>query len=80
MKIHLYPQGTRVRIGSGRFPMQPALVGETGTVVSLESGGGARYGVQLDGEARIRVFLEDELQPLPRPSGARAATGGTAGA
>ena len=80
MRIHIYPQGTRVRIGSGRFPMQPGLVGAAGTVVSLEGGGGMRYGVQLDGESRIRVFLEDELQPLPRPTGAPAATGGTDGA
>ncbi len=64
MKIHRYPQGSRVRISRGnRFPIDDSLVGRLGTVVHLKPSRGDKYGIQLDGETRIRVFAEDELDP-----------------
>lgn len=65
VKIHLHPQGTRVRVRRGeRFPIDPSMIGRTGTVLHLRRGRGDRYGVQLDGEVEVRVFAEDELEAL----------------
>ncbi|MSR22591.1 MAG: hypothetical protein EXR92_03455 [Gemmatimonadetes bacterium] len=64
VKIQVHPQGTRVRVRQGRLPLDPALEGRPGTVVHLLKGGGDRYGVQLDGESRISVLAEDELEAL----------------
>jgi hypothetical protein len=81
VKIQVHPQGTRVRIVRGRFPLDPSAEGRTGIVVHLLPGGGDRYGVQLDGESRISVFAEDELEaigqewPGSRDGGAQAASG-----
>jgi len=71
VKVQTYPQGTRIRIRRGLLPLDPSLVGRTGLVVHLRRYGGTKYGVQLDGESRILVFHEDELEPLdasPDPS------------
>jgi hypothetical protein len=64
VKIQLHPQGTRVRIRRGRFPLDPSILGRTGTVIVLYRVGGERYGIQLDGDSRIRVFTEDELEVI----------------
>ncbi len=64
MKAFLYPDGTRVRIKRGRFPLAPDLVGREGVVVELDDYRPSRYGVILDGESQIREFAEDELEPV----------------
>lgn len=61
--IQLLPQGTRVTIRRGRFPMDPSLEGRTGMILHRARESGSRYGVQLDGESRVRVFTEDEVEP-----------------
>jgi hypothetical protein len=61
VRIQIHPKGTRVRVRRGRLPLNPAAEGRTGTVVRLLRDG-SRYGVQLDGEAAISVFAEDELE------------------
>jgi hypothetical protein len=58
----IHPQGTRVRVRPGRFPMARDLVGREGVVLHLDPYQPARYGVQLDGESRTRQFTEDELE------------------
>ena len=67
VRIHLYPQGTRVRIRRGDFPIDPTLEGREGTVLLLEGRVPGRYHVQLDGEDRFRAFDESELEPLRGP-------------
>lgn len=65
MRIQLFPQGTRIRVhGRGPFPLDSAFEGRLGTILTLEAGRGNRYGVQLDGENRVRTFVEEELEPL----------------
>jgi hypothetical protein len=82
VKIQIYPQGTRVRVRRADFPLAPSLEGRTGLVVHLRPYGGNKYGVQLDGESRIRVFTEAELEPLaatrdPEETGLKGAEGGS---
>lgn len=82
VKIQIHPQGTRVGIRRGPFPLDESLLGRTGLIVHLHRYGGTRYGVQLDGESRIRVFTEDELEPLgpgpdPDTAGMTGAEGGS---
>jgi hypothetical protein len=62
VRIQILPQGARVAIRKGHFPIDPALVGRTGTVIHLMKNSAAKYGIQLDGETQIRVFTEDELE------------------
>lgn len=64
MQAFLYVQGTRVKIRKGIFPMDPALLGRTGLVIETDDYRPKHYGVQLDGESRVRDFTEDELEPL----------------
>jgi hypothetical protein len=83
VKIQLHPQGSRVKIRKGHFPLDPSLEGRTGTVIQLRRYGGSKYGVQFDGESQIRVFAEDELEPLgpgrdPENAGMKGAEGGSA--
>lgn len=61
VRIQRYPQGSRVRLRPGRFPIDPELVDRMGTIVHHERRSPEKYGVQLDGESGIRVFTEDEL-------------------
>ena len=78
MQTHRYAEGTRVEIRRGAFPMDPGLVGRTGTVVALDEYRRGRYGVQLDGEDRVRDFAEDEVVPLddePKPESDRGSAG-----
>lgn len=85
VKIQIHPQGTRVRVQRGSFPLDPSLEGRTGLVVDLRRRGRYgtdKYGVQLDGETRLRVFAEEELEPLtpaddPRTAGLTRAEGGS---
>jgi hypothetical protein len=62
LHVAIHPQGTRIEIRRGSMPMDPALVGRTGTVVELSDYRPGRYGVVLDGEDRTREFREDELR------------------
>jgi hypothetical protein len=62
VRVQLRPQGARVSIRKGYFPIDPSFVGKTGTVVHRLKDSSSKYGVQLDGEVQIRVFTEDELE------------------
>lgn len=77
----IHPQGSRVRIRRGRFPMDGDLVGRMGLVVRIDEHRPRRYGVVLDGEEEVRDFAEDELE-LVESAGEleeRADTGPTVG-
>lgn len=65
MTLHapVHPQGSRVTVCRGRFPLDPRLQGRTGTVVELSDYRPGRYGVVLDGEEQVRDFHESELEP-----------------
>lgn len=56
------PEGTRVRIRRGGYPVDPSLVGQTGTVVDSSVYHPHSYAVMLDGERRQRVFAPAELE------------------
>ncbi len=58
----IYPEGTRVRIRRGKQPLDPSMEGRIGLVVHTDLRNAKRYGVTLDGEDRVRTFLEDELE------------------
>ncbi len=62
MKISLFPQGTRVRIRKGPFPLDPALEGRTGLVVRHGREIPDKVLVQLDGEGTTRAFMDAELE------------------
>jgi hypothetical protein len=66
MTLHapVHPQGTRVRLRRGRFPLSAELVGRTATVVELDEYRPGRYGVVLDGDAEVLDMAADELDPL----------------
>ena len=74
MKIQIYPQGTRVRVRKGALPQDSALLERTGLVIHALAGSGHRYGVQLDGESQIRVFMEEELEACRTDSPANTAS------
>lgn len=81
IRTSIHPRGTRVRVRRGRFPMDGDLLDRTGVVVEIDDHRPGRYGVALDGEERIREFMEDELQPLEPAAGMeeRGDTGPTVG-
>ena len=62
MRAILYPQGTRVEIVRGDFPLDPDLPGRTGTVVRVDDHRPQDYGIVLDGESEVRDFHESELK------------------
>lgn len=64
LHVAVHPQGTRIQVRRGRLPMNPALLGRSGTVVELSDYRPGRYGVVLDGEDEVREFREDELGRL----------------
>jgi len=64
MRVQIFPQGTRVRVHGGPFPVDPTVEGRTGLVVRKGSTYGNRYAVQLDGETHLRAFVEEELERL----------------
>ena len=61
IRIQRYPEGSRVTVTPGHFPLDPGVVGQSGTVVSLDRWAPTRYGVRLDGETEVRIFDEAEL-------------------
>lgn len=62
--IFIHPPGTRVRVRRGSHPIEAAVLGRTGLVVHVDDYRPGYYGVTLDGESDIRVFAEDELDPV----------------
>ena len=64
IRISVYPQGARVRVRRGRYPIDPRLVGKTGLIVDTDDYRPGRYGVVLDEETDQREFTEDEIEPL----------------
>ena len=61
IRTQRYSEGARVTVTPGHFPLDPGLVGQSGTVVSHDRWAPTRYGVRLDGEAEVRIFDEAEL-------------------
>lgn len=64
------PEGTRVRVSQANLPLDPALIGRTGTIVFASEYQVGREYVALDGEDQPRVFRTEELEviealPLP---------------
>lgn len=72
IRIQRYPEGARVTVTPGHFPLDPGVVGRSGTVVSHDRRAPTRYGVRLDGETEARIFDEAELlrETDPGASGA----------
>lgn len=72
IRIQRYPEGARVTVTPGQFPLDPGLAGRSGTVVSHDRWAPTRYGVRLDGETGVRIFDEAELlrEADPGASGA----------
>lgn len=64
MKISRFPQGTRVRVRKGRFPMAAELAGRTGLVLRHDHPFNEKVGVQLDGEGKVRTLTDDELEAV----------------
>lgn len=64
LRAPVHPQGARVRVRRGRFPMSPHLIGRVGMVVELDDYQPGKYGIVLDGEERVRELAEDELERL----------------
>ena len=60
-------RGTRVRVIRGPFPSDPALVGQSGTVVESSQYQPNKIGVSLDGDPTIRTFAPAELEILEGP-------------
>lgn len=58
----VFPQGTRIVVRQGRFPIDETLLGRRGLVVEVSPYEPGRYGVTLDGEEAMREFAEDELE------------------
>lgn len=67
MRSPVFPQGTRVRLKQGRFPLPAALLGREGLVVFMDDYRPGRYGVVLDGETERHEFGEDELERVSAP-------------
>jgi len=61
VSIPLLPQGARVRVQRGTWPLEQGTEGRTGTVVDASEYRAHRYGVVLDGESNARVFRPEEL-------------------
>ncbi len=64
MRALLYPQGARVQVKRGSFPLAWDLIGRTGVVVETGEYRPGRYGVVLDAETEVRDFSEEELEPF----------------
>ncbi len=61
VKIQRYPEGTRVVVSQGRLPIDPAILGQAGTIIRHDRHSPTRYAVELDSERDLRIFEEDEL-------------------
>ena len=67
MTLHapVFPAGTRVVVRHGRLPLNPALLGRAGTVVSTDPYSPGRYDVLLDGDRDPVNLAQDELSAEP---------------
>lgn len=59
--------GTRVKVVRGSMPLEEAVLGREGLVVDASQYRAHRYGVILDGEARVRYFAAAELEAGDTP-------------
>ncbi|TVP76530.1 MAG: hypothetical protein EA352_05550 [Gemmatimonadales bacterium] len=63
VQVSIFPQGTRVRIRKGSFPMNPGLVGRVGTVLRHDpKPRPPKVFVQLDGESGVHALVDEELE------------------
>lgn len=61
VSIALYPQGTRITVRRGPWPLDPRVVGRSGLVVDATERRPYSYGVVLEGEEETRYFRPEEL-------------------
>lgn len=64
VRIPLIERGARVRVRQGSLPIDPALVGLTGTVVGSSEYRAMRVDVALDQTRETRQFSPAELEVL----------------
>lgn len=62
--IPLFQEGTRVRVKRGTSPLDPGLIGRSGTVLRASEYAVHLYDVLLDGEQRIYTLSPSELETL----------------
>lgn len=67
VSIPLLPQGARVQVKRGPFPLEGGMDGRTGTVTDASEYRPHSYGVTLDGEQSARYFRPEELRPIEAP-------------
>ena len=53
-----------VRVRRGALPLDPSVIGRTGTVADTSEYRAQSYGVILDDEVEIRYFAPDELEVI----------------
>ena len=68
VSIPILPQGMRVQVRRGPFPLEAGLEGRTGSVTDASEYRPHRYGVVLDGDANVRYFRPEELVALETPA------------
>ena len=61
------PEGTRVRVKQGHFPIDPTVLGRSGTVTVATEYAPQNLGVVLDGETSARHFAPSELEVVSEP-------------
>jgi hypothetical protein len=57
-------EGTRVRVRQAFLPLEPGVVGRSGTVIVASDYDSRRLAIALDGEDRLRVFMPEELEVI----------------
>lgn len=67
VSIPLVPQGGRVRVQRGQWPLEQGVEGRSGTVTDASEYRAHRVGVVLDGEAAVRYFRPEEVAVLETP-------------
>lgn len=70
MAVRIAPleEGTRVKVRRSNLPIDPAVVGRSGTVVAASPYHAHRLGVVLDGETLPRQFRRTELEVVAAPA------------
>lgn len=63
----LIPEGRRVRVKRGPYPLDPDIVGRTGTVMDATPYRARSYAVVLDGSSDPRMFAREELEAIEPP-------------
>jgi hypothetical protein len=58
------PEGTRVKVKQGVFPLDPELIGRTGVVVAATEYQTENVGIALDNSTDVRYFSVDELEVI----------------